>query len=94
MEVMGLMLGEFIDDYTVRPFLLHAIQGNAKTYDRSRSLMSLQCLNPAQPSQSSRSTTFFRRKCSTCSNRPVGQKWSWGGTTRTPGSGVGCPASM
>lgn len=76
MEVMGLMLGEFVDDYTVRPPIFDAPSLDEPvltTIPRSLASMSLRCPSRERPSLSNRSITFSRRKCWICSSRLAGK---------------------
>ena len=69
--VMGLMLGQFVDDYTVKVVDADACE---RTGARSRWI---RCP---------------RRRCWRCSSRRAARRWSWAGTTPTPGSGAGSHA--
>ena len=51
------------------------------------------CRSPERVSASKQSILSFKRKCSTCWNKPVDRRWSSAGTILTRVSAVGCPVS-
>jgi len=107
MEVMGLMLGEYVDDYTVRVIDVFAMpqSGTGVSVEavdpvfQTKMLDMLKqtgrCARPPRrpPARWRRDSIHMLRSLGCWVQRP-GPKWSSGGTTRTPALAAGCRASI
>ncbi len=97
MEVMGLMLGEFVDEYTIQVIDVFAMPQSGTTVSVESVDHVFQAKMLEMLKQTGRCAFLFSERHLGCVARlisPPDQKWSSAGIIRTRASGAGCRVLM